>query len=83
MIYGFAKPCLIQKKFADAYAFDNGNSLVYGTNDELAETMLKAVDMPAAEYGEVQAQLMLKAENLRRRSLENLKKVLRSIDDDI
>ena len=83
LIYGFAKPCLIQKKFADAYAFDNGNSLVYGTNGELAETMLKAVDMPAAEYGEIQARLMLKAEDIRRRSLENLKKVLRSIDGDI
>lgn len=83
LIYGFAKPCLIQKKFADAYAFDNGNSLVYGTNGELAETMLKAVDMPAVEYGEIQARLMLKAEDIRRRSLENLKKVLRSIDGDI
>lgn len=45
--------------------------------------MLKAVDMPAAEYGEIQARLMLKAEDIRRRSLESLKKVLRSIDGDI
>lgn len=79
LIYGFVKPCLIQKKFADAYAFDESNALIYGTNDELLDAMACAVDMTAADYEQLQSGLQKKAEDIRNRSLENLKKVLQSI----
>ena len=76
LIYGFAKPCLIHKYFADAYDFDNDNALVYDNNGDLSRLMAKAVAMNAKEYENVQQGLQRKEEAIYKLSLENLQQVI-------
>ena len=78
LIYGFAKPCLIHKYFADAYDFDNGNALVYDNNGDLSRLMAKAVAMNAKEYGNVQQELQRKEAKIKEKSLANLKHILQT-----
>ncbi len=80
LIYGFVKPCLIQKKFAAVYEFNPLNSLVYEKNDDLAQTMEKAIDMPGKEYKVMQRELSQKVSFIHQRSLKNMKLMLEAID---
>lgn len=76
LIYGFAKPCLLHKYFADVYEFNNENALVYEKNNELASFMAKAVNMSAAEYRLLQQGVEEKAAAVRKMSLTNLQNLL-------
>lgn len=76
LVYGFEKPCLIQKNFADVYGFDNTNALVYEKNEDLSVEMLKAIDMSSKDYDDKQKQIAMRAEKIRNLSLDNLRKIL-------
>lgn len=76
LIYGFRKPCLINKKFARLHGFNTENSLVYEHNSDLAQTMIEAINMSKEEYKEKQDKLAEFANNLYKNSLENLKEIL-------
>ena len=80
LIYGFAKLCLIQSKFAAAYEFNHTNSLVYENNADLVPLMQQAIEMDGAVYARLQSELKNKAKNIRERSLRNLKLLLETID---
>ncbi len=80
LIYGFAKLCLIQSKFAAAYEFNHTNSLVYENNAHLVPLMQQAIEMDGAVYARLQSELKNKAKNIRERSLRNLKLLLETID---
>ncbi len=80
LIYGFAKLCLIQSKFAAAYEFNHTNSLVYENNADLVPLMQQAIEMDGAAYARLQSELKNKAKNIRERSLRNLKLLLEMID---
>ena len=72
LIYGFLKPCLIQRKFADVYNFDNKNSLVYEQNSDLYKVMLEAVNMDSEKYCEMQNSLKYMVEKIEKDSKNNL-----------
>lgn len=80
LIYGFAKLCLIQAKFAAAYEFNHTNSLVYENNADLVPLMQQAIEMDGTVYARLQSELKNKAQNIRERSLRNLKLLLETID---
>lgn len=78
LIYGFAKPCLIHRYFAKVYDFDDGNALVYDDNRDLARLMERAVAMDAKEYENIQQGVCRKEEDIKEKSLANLKRILQT-----
>ncbi len=76
LIYGFAKPCIICKKFAKIHGFTDDNSILYDRNNELMQAMITAINMPVEEYQIKQKMLLQYAQDLYRKSLDNLKGLL-------
>ncbi len=76
LIYGFSKPCLIEKKFAEVYGFSSENAIVYKENKNLGPAMLQAIDMKEAEYEDVRKNLIAMSDGIYHQSFENLKRTL-------
>ena len=76
LILGFAKPCLMAKKFAPAVGFDDQNSIVYESNADLAEAMINAINMTPGEYNLRQQALQKLASSLYAKSLDNLRRLV-------
>ena len=76
LVYGFLKPSIIHKKFADVYDFNDGNSIVYAKNDTLSQAMKTAIDMNATEYSSLQNNLKSLVQEIEKISSENLKGML-------
>lgn len=76
LVYGFLKPCLIHKKFADVYSFNDDNSFVYAENAELADAMLSAINTDRYQYKKLQNNILKIQKNIYETSLENLKQIL-------
>lgn len=74
LIYGFAKPCLIQDKFAEFYGFDENNAIVY--DNDLSEAILQAMAIDNSSYKKICNGVELLAQNVYRQSLHNLKEVI-------
>ena len=77
LIYGFAKPCLINKKFAGVHGFDSENSIVYEQNSDLPQAMADAINMSKEEYEKKQTKLKELASDIYKKSLENLRGLLK------
>lgn len=75
LIYGFAKPCLIAEKFAALNGIQHTNSIVYATNDDLAQAMRTAIHMTPQSYRTMQQALQTQAASIYAESLENLRKL--------
>lgn len=66
----FQKPCIIQKQFADAFGFDETNSIIY---EEKMETALKrAASMSSEEYDKLQEGIRQLSQKTFDQSLHNL-----------
>ncbi len=76
LVYGFAKPCLIAKKFAAPNGFDATNSIVYPDNAALWLAMQLAISMSQQSYAALQQQLQSHAATLYQRSLKNLRQLI-------
>ena len=76
LVYGFAKPALVARKFADAHRLTPQTSLVYEHNDGLADAMRVALTMSAEEYGSMQTALAELATQIRRESLDTLRAMI-------
>lgn len=76
LIYGFRKPCLIARKFAQLNGFDEGNALLYEDNAGLTGAMGQALQMSAARYKELQGALGAMADALYAQSRENLRRLI-------
>lgn len=73
LVYGFLKPCLLHKTFAEIYGFTNEDSIVYENNDELVASMQKAINTSKEDYTNLQNKLKEKVEKIEQISLENLR----------
>ena len=82
LIYGFQKPCLIAEKFTELHYFNNENSIIYQTNSDLADSMKKAILMPQQDYLKKQESLKSLAEDLYKKSLDNLEKYFYGANDE-
>jgi hypothetical protein len=76
LIYGFTKPCLIQRPFALKRGLTGKNSLLYDKNSDLAGTMSKAIKMTGFEYEDMQEDLQKLAERIYADSRNNLKQII-------
>ena len=72
LVYGFVKPCVIHKTFADIYGFSEKNSVIYNKNEKFIECMLQAIQMNNKKYSDMQRNLKILAKKIEKRSLENL-----------
>ena len=77
LIYGFAKPCLINEKFAATHCFTSENSLIYRENSDLAATMARAIRMSGDEYAAMQRALDETAREIYDDSMATLKRMMR------
>lgn len=76
LILGFAKVPIVHKKFADFYGFDSSMAMIFDS-ENFADLMIKAIEMPAAEYGTMQNNLAQYASAIQNKSLSNMKKVMK------
>ena len=74
LVYGFLKPCLIQKSFADVYDFNSENSIVYNNGNDLADAMIKAINMSKQNYANMQRKLKELVCKIEEASQKNLDK---------
>ena len=76
LMYGFGKPCIIVRDFAEVNGFTEKNSIIYDTPEEYAEAMRKAIEMPSGEYLTMQKDLCAYAAEIYGESLENFRKLI-------
>ncbi len=73
LIYAFSKIPVIHSKFAPFYGFDNSNALVV---DDLEEGMKQAIEMNSLDYLQKQQELSKLAQELKKETIENLKRIM-------
>jgi hypothetical protein len=73
--YGFLKPILIHKRFADVGNFTDKNSIVY---DDICFAVEQAIQIDAEDYNAMIDELRILQQNIYNQSLYNLKAVLDS-----
>lgn len=76
LCYGFSKPALIHKEFADNYGMADENSFIYN-NSDFTEIMRKAIKLTSGHYKEKQNNLIALSNKIYDISLENLKKAMK------
>ncbi len=76
LVYGFLKPCIIHKTFANIYDFTNADSIVYEDNSDLNLAMKNAIEINKNEYIILQENLKNKVEEIKNQSLENFERIL-------
>jgi hypothetical protein len=74
--YGFLKPIVLHKKFSEVSGFNNGNSILHNTNDDLSNAMEKCINMSINDYSSLVSALEISEKELYNTSLNNLKEVL-------
>jgi hypothetical protein len=76
LVCGFCKPQLIAKKFIGMIGFAETDSLIYENNNQLAETMYRAIKISQEEYQILQQNLSSLSNKIYQTSLNNLKQIL-------
>ena len=73
--YGFLKPVLINKEFANFYNFNYSNSIIY-ENFNFTEAMREAIIMKNEDYNKIKENLSFLSKDIYIKSLFNLKNCL-------
>ena len=77
LVYGFNKPCIIHKTFADIYGFNEQNSIIYNNNERFVEAMQKAINITNDEYKSLQEALTKITKAIENNSIHNLQHILK------
>ena len=77
LVYGFGKPCIIVKDFAEINGFTEKNSIIYNTPADYADAMQKAIAMSAENYAAMQKNLCEYANDIYNESRNNLEQLIR------
>lgn len=72
LIYGFLKPCIIHKAFADINGFTEENSFIYKDNFDLSKIMQEAIALSSEKYSDKQKALKEHVNNIEKISIKNL-----------
>ena len=76
LIYGFSKPTIIPKSFAPHYGFNNQNAILFDNENDFSNALIKGIKMKNDEYKQLQNNLKNYADNVYKKSLENLERQL-------
>jgi len=75
LILGFNRPCIVHKRIAQAYGFDECNSVIYEEGRLLA-ALEKAVQMTDAQYLKMKMNLLQLEREIYKDSLDHLRSVI-------
>ena len=75
LAYGFLKPLIIDKNFAEFYSLNHKNSLIY-ENYDLYSAMSKAIKMNNQEYKQLQNNFKITSQEIYKISINNIKKTI-------
>ncbi len=75
LVYGFLKPAIVHKDFAEPYKFNSENSLLHSGSD-IEEALEKAVRMKSREYVKKRRYLEKTSKQVYSSSLKNFKKII-------
>lgn len=78
IILGFLKPAVIHSHFANYYQLNSDNSIIFNSNEDLANAVENAISMTSESYTFLQKNLKLLSEKIHQDSLKNLRS--RTID---
>jgi hypothetical protein len=76
LVYGFARPCVVARKFASAHRLTGEDSIVYEDDGRLTDAMRAALTMDDAAYGRMQSALAGLAARIREESLATLREMI-------
>lgn len=76
LCYGFVKPMIIVEKFAKKALVDEQSSIVYKNDTNLTKALKEAINMNEITYRNMQQSILCIKENLYKKSLVNLRKIL-------
>ena len=77
LVYGFLKPCIIVEEFAPINGLNKENAILYKEDENYTDALLAGINMTAKEYSEMQNKLKEYEQKLYKKSLENLKKLIK------
>jgi len=73
LVYGFLKPIVLIKSFGKINSFNEENSILYDSPNDLAKALEKGIKMTEDEYLKMQNNLKKTVETIYNESLKNLK----------
>ena len=76
LVYGFRKPCIIARKFANHYDLDDSNSIIYSESKNLHHALKTAIHLDVEAYCAIQDKLAITASKIYRQSLDNLRNLI-------
>lgn len=71
LVYGFLKPCVIIKSFAEINGFNEENSILYSSDDDFENALINGITMNSEEYSNMQKSLEKYTKELYQNSLHN------------
>lgn len=77
--YGFRKPCIVEKEFANQYGFTNKNSLIYSNKIDFHDALIKAINIDKTQYLNLQCELSELVNDISDQSKKNLSKFVPNI----
>ena len=75
LVYGFLKPAIIHKEYAELYNMTNKNSFIYNKN--FTDVMREAINFNNKQYNEMRDNLKSLSNKIYKLSFENLKKIMK------
>ena len=79
LMYGFLKPVIIHKEFAEFYGLSKNNSLIYYNNSDFYNIMKKAILLDNTNYKKLQLNIKADEAKIYKKSLNNIKKAINKL----
>ena len=76
LVYGFLKPCIILEEFAGVNDFTNENAILYKTDADYSNALIRGVEMTKEDYQRMQNNIKAYADNLYQQSLNNFRNLV-------
>ena len=80
LMYGFIKPAIIHKKFADYYNLNDKNAIVYDNNQDLYDKLIYSINIDANKYKSLQQNLIELSNSIYEKSINNIKTLINNIN---
>ena len=74
--YGFNIPMIIEKIFSEKYGFNYNNSIIYNSKKDFFNKLKYSIEMENKDYHKLKYYLNIKAKEIEKISIENLKFIL-------
>ncbi len=76
LVYGFLKPCVIIESFSEINGFDDENSILYKSDEDYENALIKAITMTSEDYSKMQKSLEKYEKKLYQSSLNNFRNLI-------